>query len=52
LLTIKTSAAGSPMAGIAEYARVHGQLSGWGTGVALPFLLSVNSIRRLMHGLH
>jgi POT family proton-dependent oligopeptide transporter len=51
-LTIPTPAAGSAMTGLADYARVYGQLFGWGTAVALVFLLAAPWIRRLMHGLH
>jgi POT family proton-dependent oligopeptide transporter len=51
-LTIQTPAAGSAMSGMADYARVYGQLFGWGTAVALVFLLAAPWIRRLMHGLH
>jgi POT family proton-dependent oligopeptide transporter len=51
-LTIQTSAAGSAMTGMADYARVYGQLFGWGTAAALVFLLAAPWIRRLMHGLH
>jgi POT family proton-dependent oligopeptide transporter len=51
-LTIQTPAAGSAMTGLANYARVYGQLFGWGTGGALVFLFAAPWIRRLMHGLH
>lgn len=51
-LTIQTPAAGSAASGMADYAQVYGQLFGWGTGVALLFLLTAPWIRRLMHGLH
>jgi proton-dependent oligopeptide transporter, POT family len=51
-LTIQVSTTGSAMTGMADYARVYGQLFGWGTGVALLFLLTAPWIRRLMHGLH
>ena len=51
-LTIQTPAAGAAMSGMADYARVYGQLFGWGISVALLFLLTAPWIRRLMHGLH
>ena len=50
--TIQTPAAGSALTGLADYAHVYGQLFGWGTAVALLFLLTAPWIRRLMHGLH
>jgi POT family proton-dependent oligopeptide transporter len=51
-LTIHASVAGSAMTGMADYARVYGQLFGWGTAAALVFLLAAPWIRRLMHGVH
>lgn len=51
-LTIQTPAAGAAVSGMTDYARVYGQLFGWGVGVALLFLLTAPWIRRLMHGLH
>lgn len=50
--TIQTPTAGSAASGMADYARVYGQVFVWGIAVALVFLLTAPWIRRLTHGLH
>lgn len=49
--TIQTPASGLA-AGVADYARVYGQLFVWGLGISAIFLLAAPRIRRLMHGVH
>lgn len=49
--TIQSPVAGLA-AGVADYARVYGQLFVWGLGVSVVFLVAAPGIRRLMHGVH